>query len=146
MTLIEKLKEQSANFENVENDILDEIENSFKEFIRNGSVDSYIEKRLDNDSKKNRSLVVWEGFWEHQAGCSGTHFHCCGFVWKNPDVPEYEYKSRYYKGVTLHLIAERVLLRLYNLLEEYLREQGFNVSRQNENRCVGIEYKIKISW
>lgn len=138
--------QQSNETENTEEQIINEIVEAFSAYVSSGKLDENIKKSLDVKAKQERRIKKIIKFWPYCSGCSTTHFSGFGFEWTNPDTEQYAYASRYYKHIELETIAEKVVQKMYHVIDVYLSQQGFHVTFNIVDRRIGIEREVIISW
>lgn len=138
--------QQSNETKNTEEQIINEIVEAFSAYVSSGKLDESIKKALDTEAKQKRKIKKVIEFWPYCSGCGTTNFCGFGFKWTNPDTEQYTYASRYYKHIELETIAEKVIQKMYHIVDVYLSRQGFCVTFNIVGKRIGIEREVIISW
>lgn len=148
MSLFEHAVAASNNAELSKMNVRDEIINAYADYVKSQSFQDYIKGRLDSEALNNRMLKIYVEFWEYHEGCSGTHFRCGGWRWRNPDVPEYSYEGNKYKGVRLLDIQLPVVEGVCDVFKNAMREEGFsNISIIRQKNNLGYaDYEVVVRW
>ena len=124
MSLINELREKSANAEAIKSEVIAEIKNAFDKYLNGDRLENYLRKIIGNSEIKERKVMLCVKFWEYHSGCSTTHFRCGGCEWYNPENRD-DWKSHRYKGVELQTISDEVCNYLSARLMSRMNELGF---------------------
>ena len=136
MSLINELREKSANAEAIKREVIAEIKASFDTYLNGDGLENYLRKRIGNSEIKERKVMLWVKFWAYHSGCSTTHFYCGGCAWYNPENRD-DWESRRYKGVELQTISDEICSYLSARLMNRMNELGFYlVSKKEDKGCL----------
>ena len=146
MSILERLKENSDQVQNNEEEVINEIVEYFRNYLNSEQFEQWLERACtDKNIASKREFTMNVEFWGYQSGCSGTQFEVAWHSWKSE--PYYGYESYTYKGVNLNNIQRTVGDRLLNLLTEKMREIGFKyVARYNESWLKYFNMLVTIYW
>ena len=133
MSLINELREKSANAESIKREVIAEIKASFDTYLNSDRLENYLRKRIGSSEIKERKVMLWVKFWAYHSGCSTTQFYCGGCVWYNPENRD-DYESRRYKGVELQTISDEICSYLSARLMNRMNELGFYLVSKQEDR------------
>ena len=137
MSLINELREKSANAEIVKSEVIAEIKNAFDKYLNSDRLENYLKGSIGTSEIKERKVFMMVKFWEYHSGCSTTHFHCGGAVWYNPENRD-GWDSHRYKGVELSTIDKEIGNYLSERLVNRMNELGFYlVSKENQKSNLG---------
>lgn len=147
MSLINELREKSANANNVKQEVIEEIKNYFDKYLQGDGLEQFLRKAIDKTDIKERKKFMQIKFWEYHSGCSTTHFYCSGIEWFNPENTN-DILSCEYKGIKLRDIQNEVCNYLSDTLVKKMIELGFHVvsNEYKPNRLGYYERHFYFGW
>lgn len=133
MAFLEDLQNVKMETEKVNNDIVCEIVNYFKEEMASERFENELKSRIMGDIKNNRKETCLQvEFWEHHDGCSPTNFYVSGC--------ERWCKGTYYNGVRLLDVSKDVVHELLIMFTKKLSDLGLTYRVENYGGRLGYPH------
>lgn len=147
MSLINELREKSANANNVKQEAITEIKNYFNKYLKGDGLEQFLRKAINKTDIKERKKFIQIKFWEYHEGCSDTYFYCSGLSWENPEN-KHGIKSWEYKGVKLKDIQDEICGYLTKTLIDRMEQLGFHIvsNEYKPNRLGYYERHFYFGW